>query len=551
MPGDREQVPAAHPGGQQRLMRVAERGVGDRQRRLVAQLPRELLRAEGAEPLPRPAGRRKAEVGPGKLLGGVDQPRRVAVRAVDRHVGQVGQQLGTPVGGDPRGQQRRVILDERGGDPAGPEVGIVEHRGQERDVGRHAADTELGQRPAGPADRGGQVRSAAGELDQQRVVVGLDLGAEGGAAVQPYARAAGRPVGGNAAGGGPEAVGGVLGGDAALQRGPAHHDRLLRQAHGGQRLASRDAQLGLHQVDVGDLLGHRVLDLDAGVHLDEHVAPGPVDEELHRARVDVADRAGERHGVGADPLAQSGVQVRRGRDFHHLLMPALHRAVPVEQVDHVARGVREDLHLDVPRVDDRLLQVHGGVTERGLRFPHRGPQRLRQLGGGADPAHAASPSPGHRLDEHRELHGPGRLDQDRRVSARRAGRHHRQPGRAGRGDRPGLVARQFQDVRGRPDEGDPGPGAALGEIGVLGQEPVPRVDRVGARGARGREDLGDRQVRPDRVPGLADLEALVGLEPVQRVAVLPREDRDRLGAEFDRRPERAYRDLAAVGDQDL
>jgi len=67
----------------------------------------------------------------------------------------------------------------------------------------------------------------------------------------------------------------------------------------------------------------------------------------------------------------------------------------------------------------------------------------------------------------------------------------------------------------------------------------------------GREDLLDRQVRPDRVPGLADLEALVGLEPVQRVAVLPREDRDRLGAEFDSRPEGAHRDLAAVSDQDL
>ena len=113
------------------------------------------------------------------------------MRAVDRHVGQVGQQLGAPVGGDPRGKQPRVVLDERGGDPAGPEVGIVEHRGQERDVGRHAADAELGQRPAGPADRDGQVRSAAGELDQQRVVVRLDLGAEGSAAVQPYARAAG------------------------------------------------------------------------------------------------------------------------------------------------------------------------------------------------------------------------------------------------------------------------------------------------------------------------------------------------------------------------
>ncbi len=72
MPGDRQQVPAAYPGGQQRLVRVAERGVGNRQRRLAAQVTSELRRAKGAEPLPRSAGRRGAEVGPGKLLHGVD-----------------------------------------------------------------------------------------------------------------------------------------------------------------------------------------------------------------------------------------------------------------------------------------------------------------------------------------------------------------------------------------------------------------------------------------------------------------------------------------------
>ena len=232
-------------------------------------------------------------------------------------------------------------------------------------------------------------------------------------------------------------------------------------------------------------------------------------------------------------------------------MPALHRAVAVEQVNHVARGVREDLHLDVPRVDHRLLQVHRGVTERGLRFPHRSPQCLRQLRRSADAPHTASPSPGHRLDEHRKLHGTRRVNQNRQVSARLAGRHHRQPRRAAPRRSPWPCC---PPVPGRPRaarQGDPGPGTALGKIGILRQEPVPRVDRVGARGACGRQDLPDRQVRPDRVPGLADLEALVGLEPVQRVAVLPREDRDRLRAEFDSRPEGAHRDLAAVSDQDL
>ena len=45
-----------------------------------------------------------------------------------------------------------------------------------------------------------------------------------------------------------------------------------------------DPHLGLDQVDVGDLLGDRVLDLDPRVHLDEDVPAGRVDQELDGAR---------------------------------------------------------------------------------------------------------------------------------------------------------------------------------------------------------------------------------------------------------------------------
>src|SRR5690606_11431303 len=123
-----------------------------------------------------------------------------------------------------------------------------------------------------------------------RVEVRADLRARvGGPAVQPDARTAGRPVGADHADVGPELVGRVLGGDPALQRGTAQVDRLLAQAEVGQRLPGSDAQLRLDQVDVGDLLGDRVLDLDARVHLDEHVLAGAVEQELHGARVAVAD----------------------------------------------------------------------------------------------------------------------------------------------------------------------------------------------------------------------------------------------------------------------
>ena len=57
---------------------------------------------------------------------------------------------------------------------------------------------------------------------------------------------------------------------------------LLRER---ERLARGDAQLLLDEVDAGDELGHRVLDLQAGVHLDEEelVGRGIRHQELDRA----------------------------------------------------------------------------------------------------------------------------------------------------------------------------------------------------------------------------------------------------------------------------
>ena len=224
-----------------------------------------------------------------------------------------------------------------------------------------------------------EVAAAAGELGQHRVEVRADLGAGvGRAAVEADAGAAGGAVRRDLAGVGAEAVGRVLGGDPALQRGAAQRDRVLGQAEVGERLAGRDPHLRLHEVDVGDLLGHRVLDLDARVHLDEDVVA-----LAGRAGTPRCRRCGSRsRWANATASAHirsrsSRVEVRRRRDLDDLLVPALHRAVALEEVDHVARAVGEDLHLDVPRVDDGLLDEHGRVAEGALGLAHAGLDRPR------------------------------------------------------------------------------------------------------------------------------------------------------------------------------
>ena len=61
-----------------------------------------------------------------------------------------------------------------------------------------------------------------------------------------------------------------------------------------ERLTRGDAHLGEDQVDVGDLLGNGVLDLAAGVQLDEDVAAVLTEQELDRPGGGVADVPGER-----------------------------------------------------------------------------------------------------------------------------------------------------------------------------------------------------------------------------------------------------------------
>ena len=94
----------------------------------------------------------------------------------------------------------------------------------------------------------------------------------------------------------------------------------------------------------------------------------------------------------------------------------------------------------------------------------------------------------------------------------------------------GLVAHRPDRLRRRADPADAGIDDALREVGVLGEEPEARVERVGA-GRAGRGDHG------------------VGIEEVDRVGAVGARH-DRADPEPVARARDACRDLAAVGDED-
>ena len=148
---------------------------------------------------------------------------------------------------------------------------------------------------------------------------------------------------------------------------------LLREMQLGERLARREQQLRLHDIDAGDFFGHRMLDLQARIRLDERegrlaLAASRIDEELEGAEAVVADFLRELHRRCGQAIAHLRRQRRARRDFDDLLVAPLDAAFALPQMAHRASAVADDLHLDVTRAWHQLLDIDVAVAERRARL---------------------------------------------------------------------------------------------------------------------------------------------------------------------------------------
>ncbi len=405
---------------------------------------------------------------------------------------------------------------------------------------------ELAQRPPHHRERLGPRRLVHQQLRHHRVVVRRHPVAGHHVRVQPHAGAARRPPRRDHPGARAEVGVHVLGVHPHLDRRPAVDDVLLLER---QLLPRRHADLLADQVYAGHQFRHRVLDLDAGVHLDEVELVVAVHEELARPGRVVPGRLRQPHRTLAHGDAHRVRQVRRRRLLHQLLVAALERAVALEQVDHVAVLVAQQLHLDVPRAVEVLFQEDAAVLERRLGLGARRRQPLDEPVVVPRLPHPLAAAAGRRLDEHRVADLVREVERlllglDEAVAAGDGG-----DVRGLRHDlRPGLVAELVHGLGRRADELELVVAAHLRELAVLAEEPEPGVDGVGVHALGRGDDARHLQVALGG-DGRADAHRLVGELEVRRVLVGFRVDDGDLDAEVAAGADDAEGDLTPVGDE--
>ena len=427
---------------------------------------------------------------------------------------------------------------------------MTHQRRLEYEVARDAADHERIERLAHALD-GGVARGAVHhELGDHRVVVHRDLAALVDAGVDAHAAfdLRRRTVAHETSHRRQEAAQRILGIDAALDGPALALDLGLRER---QLLAGGHADHELDEIEAGDHLGDRMLDLQPRVHLEEVEPAIGAHDEFHRAGRLVVHRLGERHRLLAHRLAGGVVEERRRRLLDHLLVAALDRALALPQVDDVAVRIAQHLDLDVARLLDEFLDEDAIVAEARLGLRLARGEALARLLVVVRHAQALAAAAGGGLDHHRiadvlrDLHR--RVDVGDHVGVAGDRAHLGKCRELLGGD---LVAHRGDGFVLGADEDDARRLEVAREALVLGKEAVARMHGLRARGLARLDDLVGTQVRLAR-RRRADAHRFVGHLDVARIAVGLGVDRHGLDAHAARGPDHAAGDLAAVGDEDL
>jgi hypothetical protein len=214
-------------------------------------------------------------------------------------------------------------------------------------------------------------------------------------------------------------------------------------------------------------------------------------------------------------------------------MAPLQGTVALEQMNQMAVLVAEELHLDVARSLDVLLQEYIRDPKGRIGFPACLLHCFVEVLGREGDAHAAAAAAHGGLDDYgiaefsgqRPGRGPGA---DWGVATR-------QNGNAGLlADFSGseLISQLLEDLHSGSHKSDPRLRACPRECRILGKEAVARMDGIDFMTAGQSHDPGNIEIGTDRLTGFADRVGFIGLEPVQREPILVRVDGDSADAKL-------------------
>jgi len=124
-----------------------------------------------------------------------------------------------------------------------------------------------------------------------------------------------------------------------------------------ERLSGSDAELLFDQINPCNFLGHRVLNLNPGIHLDEVEVPVLIHEELDGSGIPVVACFGCGDGRFSHFFPQLRGQEGRRCLFDHLLVTALNGAVAFPEVNYVSVLIRKDLEFDMARLFNVFFNI--------------------------------------------------------------------------------------------------------------------------------------------------------------------------------------------------
>ena len=174
-----------------------------------------------------------------------------------------------------------------------------------------------------------------------------------------------------------EPVRGVFRIQTALKGVAVAADIVLLEA---QRFPGGNPDLFMHQIQTGNPLGDRMLNLEARVDFKEIEIPVVVEDELYGSGIVVArcpghGQRGPRH-LPAQGLGHGG----RGGLFDYFLIAALDGALPFTEMDDIAGRVTKNLDFYMVWAFEKTLDIHRAFGKGRCSFALRCGQGLNQLG---------------------------------------------------------------------------------------------------------------------------------------------------------------------------